>query len=217
MKSYKLVVFDWDGTVMNSIGRIVSSMQNAAQEINLGVPEQRQVENIIGLSLPKAARQLFPEASDEQISQLLASYKTEYLFDNKVSTPLFDGVIELLEGLTGQGTLIAVATGKGRKGLDRVMAETNTTHYFHATRGGDEAESKPHPEMLESLLSALNVDACDALMIGDTSFDLEMAQSANVDSIGVTFGVHPEDVLLKYNPVKIAHDVTELHRYLIKA
>lgn len=216
MKNYKLAVFDWDGTVMDSIGRIVSSMQNAAQEINLPIPAQRDVENIIGLTLPKAAKKLFPQATKEQITQLLALYKTEYLSGNKVATPLFEGIIDLLEGLTKQGTLIAVATGKGREGLNRVMAETGTTHYFKATRCGDEGESKPHPEMLEHLLTHFNVDASEALMIGDTNFDLEMAQNAKVDSIGVTFGVHPEEILSQYNPVKIVHSVPELHALLVK-
>lgn len=215
MKSYKLAVFDWDGTVMDSIGRIVSSMQNAAQEINLPVPEQRDVENIIGLTLPVAAKKLFPQITKEQIARLLALYKTEYLSGNKVATPLFDGVIELLEALTKQGILIAVATGKGREGLNRVMAETGTTHYFKATRCGDEGQSKPHPEMLEYLLTYFNVDASEAVMIGDTNFDLEMAQAANVDSIGVTFGVHSEEVLSQYNPVKIVNNVAELHAVLV--
>lgn len=215
MKSYKLAIFDWDGTVMDSIGRIVSSMQNAAKEIDLPIPDQRDVENIIGLTLPTAAKKLFPQVTKEQISQLLALYKEEYLFGNKVATPLFDGIIELLEGLTKQGTLIAVATGKGREGLNRVMAETDTTHYFKATRCGDEGESKPHPEMLEYLLTHFNVAASEAVMIGDTNFDLEMAKNANVDSIGVTFGVHPEEILSQYNPVKIVHNVAELHGVLV--
>lgn len=215
MKAYKLVIFDWDGTLMDSIGRIVSSMQNAAEIIDFPIPSQRDVESIIGLSLPKAIPILFPQVTPEQVDKILSSYKTEYLYDNKVATPLFDGVSDLLSDLDKEGVITAVATGKGRVGLDRVMAETNTTHYFKATRCGDEYQSKPHPEMLESLLSYFNLSASDALMIGDTNFDLEMAQRAGIDSVGVTFGVHSKDILEQYNPVAIVDSIPELHKLLL--
>lgn len=215
MKDYKLVVFDWDGTVMDSIGRIVSSMQNAAEMTNLPKPTQRDVEGIIGLSLPKAVKVLFPEISDQQVTDILASYREEFLYDNKVANPLFDGIAELLTALRDKGVMLAVATGKGRVGLDRVMKETDTTHFFDLTRGGDEAQSKPHPEMLQYLLNELKVDASEALMVGDSNFDMEMAQSAGVDRLGVTYGVHNEEVLKAYNPIKIAHTVAELHALLV--
>lgn len=209
-RKYKLVIFDWDGTVMDSIGRIVSSMQNAALQAGLECPNQTDVENIIGMSLPKAIPVLFPNATHEQESLLLKHYKDEYISGNKIATPLFEGVLELLTKLKESGVLLAVATGKGRIGLNRVMAETHTTDFFQATWCGDEAQSKPHPEMLERLLAHFKLEPSDALMIGDTSFDMEMAQRAGVDSIAVTYGVHPREVLMQYFPVNIADSISQL-------
>lgn len=214
MNDYKLVVFDWDGTLMDSISRIVSSIQAAAQYCQQEIPTVRQVKDIIGLSLPKAFETLFPVATTEKLSDLREQYKYQYLECNTTPAPLFDDALPLLAALNENNKLVAVATGKARDGLDRVLSETQTTNYFHATRCADETLSKPEPEMLLSLLSELNVLPEQALMIGDSSFDLEMAQSAGVDSIGVTLGVHCRDVLKRYQPISIVDSLSEVQDFL---
>jgi len=216
MHHYKLVIFDWDGTLMDSVDRIVSSMQSAAQLASLNVPSKSQAKQIIGLSMPKVVETLFPKCSIEQETLLIKHYKQQYIELNHVPTTLFDNAVVLLEALQAKDKLLAVATGKGRGGLDRVMAETNTTHYFHATRCADEAFSKPHPQMLLSLLEELGLSPSEALMVGDTSHDLKMAQHAGVDSIGVTYGVHDKQILSQYQPKAVVNSLFELERLLIK-
>jgi len=216
MHHYKLVIFDWDGTLMDSVDRIVSSMQNAAQLASLNVPSKLQAKQIIGLSMPKVVETLFPRCSKEQETLLIKHYKQQYIELNHVPTNLFDNALVLLEALQAKDKLLAVATGKGRGGLDRVMAETNTTQYFHATRCADEAFSKPHPQMLLSLLEELRLSPSEALMIGDTSHDLKMAQHAGVDSIGVTYGVHDKQILSQYQPKAVVNSLFELESLLIK-
>lgn len=214
MNEYKLVVFDWDGTLMDSISRIVSSIQAAAEYCQQEVPTVRQAKDIIGLSLPKAFETLFPVASEEVRAALREQYKQQYLVHNTTPAPLFNDALPLLDALNKNKRLVAVATGKARDGLDRVIGETQTGRYFHATRCADETLSKPEPDMLLSLLQELDVAPEHALMIGDSSFDLEMAQSAGVDSIGVTLGVHDREVLERYKPISIVDTLSELHQLL---
>lgn len=215
MNDYKLVVFDWDGTLMDSISRIVASIQAAAEFCHQDIPTVRQVKDIIGLSLPKAFEILFPVACADKLIDLREHYKYQYLECNTTPAPLFGDTLSLLKALQTNEKLIAVATGKARAGLDRVLDETQTTEYFHATRCADETLSKPAPQMLLSLLSELNVSPEQAIMIGDSSFDLEMAQSAGVDSIGVTLGVHDRAILSQYAPVAIVDSLSELEPFLI--
>lgn len=215
IKDYKLIIFDWDGTLMNSIDRIVSSMQNAAILSQLTKPSVEHVKEIIGLSLPAAVTTLFPDNSAEQTMALVAQYKHQYVEVNNTPAPLFNDAIALLTRLQQEQKLLAVATGKGRVGLERVFQATQTGHFFHASRCADEAKSKPHPDMLLSLLDELNVPKSQAIMIGDTSHDLKMALTAGIDSIGVTFGVHDREVLSEYNPQAIVDSLTELQPLLL--
>lgn len=213
---YKLIIFDWDGTLMDSIDRIVSSMQNAASISQFIVPSSDSVKQIIGLSLPTAIATLFPDSTSQQILTLISHYKHEYVEANTTPAPLFDDAIELLNALQNESKILAVATGKGRQGLQRVFSTTETEHFFHASRCADEAKSKPHPEMLESLLKELDIDKSEAIMIGDTSHDLLMAQSAGIASIGVTCGVHNRETLTKYAPITVVNSLSELKDLFIK-
>lgn len=215
IKDYQLIIFDWDGTLMNSIDRIVSSMQNAALLSQLVKPSAEHVKEIIGLSLPAAITTLFPDNSSEQTAALVAQYKHQYVEVNNTPAPLFNDAIALLTNLQQESKLLAVATGKGRVGLERVFQTTQTGHFFHASRCADEVKSKPHPEMLHSLLEELHIDKSQAVMIGDTCHDLKMAQSAGVDRIGVTFGVHDREVLSQYQPKAIVDSLTELQTLLL--
>lgn len=210
LEHYKLIIFDWDGTLMDSIGRIVSSMQAAAKSLHVSVPSEYQVKQIIGLSLPTAVNVLFPSVERDQQQALIAQYHVQYVEKDNTPTPLFSGALSLLESLENDGKILAVATGKARKGLERVMAMSDTQHFFAASQCADEANSKPDPQMLLNLLSTLNIAAEDAIMIGDTRHDLQMAQNAGIASIGVTMGVHNKEVLNAYNPVAIVDSLSEL-------
>ncbi len=215
MKHYKLVIFDWDGTLMDSVDRIVSSMQSAAKTVGLSIPPNEEVKQIIGLSLTVALQELFVDITIDQIDAMLVQYKYEYLEADTTPTPLFDNAVNLLTQLKQKNKLLAVATGKGREGLNRVLAVSNTNDYFHTTRCAGEMPSKPDPEMLNSILAELVIAPHEAIMIGDTSHDLKMAQAAGIDSIGVTFGVHDSETLDKYQPKTIVNSLAELQALLV--
>jgi len=215
MQDYKLVIFDWDGTLMDSVDRIVSSMQSAAQTVGLVSPVDHDVKQIIGLSLTTALETLFTSITAEQIEAMLVQYKYEYLEGDNTPTPLFENAINLLTQLKQHNKLLAVATGKGREGLNRVLNVSETSAFFNTTRCAGEMPSKPDPTMLNSILEELKIAPHDAIMIGDTSHDLKMAQNAGVDSIGVTFGVHDRDVLSRYKPKVIVDSLAELHQLLL--
>lgn len=199
-KRKKLIIFDWDGTVMDSVPKIVNTMNSAAQSLKLTPPSDAQTKNIIGMSLEKAMTVLFPE-HDSLHAQLVAAYKEHYLTVDTTPTPLFPHVKSTLKNLLEKNYLLAVATGKSRVGLDRLLAQSGLGEYFVATRTSCEAQSKPHPDMLRQLVSEINIPVSQALMIGDTKIDMQMAKSANMDAIGVTFGVHDKQALMQHTPL----------------
>lgn len=201
MGKRSLVIFDWDGTLMNSSARIVGSMQSAAVDCNLDPLKNHQIENIIGLGLPEAISILYPEAPSSVRESLSLSYSHHYVNVNTEPTPLFDGVEALLQGLENEGYLLAIATGKSRKGLNRVLKQSGLEGYFATSRCADETVSKPHPKMLLQILDELSVAPETALMIGDTEYDLEMATRANIASIGVTYGSHSLERLERHGPL----------------
>ncbi|HCM48463.1 MAG TPA: HAD family hydrolase [Colwellia sp.] len=215
MTEYKLVIFDWDGTLMDSIARIVSSMQAAAHHCQLTIPTVNSVKNTIGLSLPKVLDILFPGASKTDITALLEQYKFQYVEGNSTPAPLFEHALLLLKALTDNDKLLAVATGKGREGLQRVFSASQTEHFFHASRCADEARSKPDPQMLLSLLAELSIAPEQAVMIGDTSYDMQMAQASGIDRIGITLGVHGREILNKFQPIAIVDSLAELQQILL--
>lgn len=215
MQNYKLVIFDWDGTLMDSVERIVSSMQSAAKAIGLIVPTNDAAKQIIGLSIPEALKELFAGITDKQIETMRLQYKYEYLEGDTTPTPLFDNALNLLTQLKQKSKLLAVATGKGREGLDRVLQVSKTGHFFNTTRCAGEMPSKPDPQMLHSILTELDIAPHEAIMVGDTSHDLKMARNAGIDSIGVTFGVHDKQVLEQYGPKAIIDSLAELQSLLV--
>jgi phosphoglycolate phosphatase len=216
MHNYKLIIFDWDGTLMDSVARIATSMQASARIINMEVPTFDQAKQIIGLSLPKAIPILFPNCTNEQEMLLVEQYKHHYVEINTTPTPMFANALNLLSELKDNNKLLAVATGKARAGLQRVWHASGTEHFFHASRCSDESLSKPNPDMINSLLAELDIKAHEAVMIGDTSYDMEMAQRAGVDRIGVTFGVHDHLILSQHQPMAIVDSLVDLQRLLIK-
>lgn len=203
----KLVIFDWDGTLMDSVGQIVESLLAAAAQHQIDL-SAAAAANIIGLGLPEAMAVLFPQHPHLH-SELQAAYAAHYV-PRSQQTRLFDGVHGLLERLAQQDTVLAVATGKSRAGLDRVLADSGIADYFSVTRCASETRSKPHPQMLQEILAVTGISAADAVMVGDTSYDLEMAQRIAMPRIGVSYGVHSADVLRQYQPVAVAGDVAGL-------
>lgn len=214
MPAYKLAIFDWDGTLMDSVAHIVDSMQQAAYELEQTIPTVAEVRHIIGLGLPEAIALLFPKANQATREQIRQHYAQHFLAHSAAKSELFTGAESLLAQLAQQGYLLAIATGKSRLGLDRVLAQTGIGHYFVATRCADETASKPHPLMLQQLLSYTNTAPQDSIMIGDTSYDMEMAQKLAMPRLGVSYGVHSIDTLQQYQPLAIVDSLYQLHDYL---
>jgi phosphoglycolate phosphatase len=214
-KNYKLVIFDWDGTLMDSVTKIVTSMQATAKVLGYTPPTFEQGKSIIGLSLGKGIQTLFPECTPELCVAIEKEYKHQFIEVNNTPTPMFDNALELLSKLKEDNKIVTIATGKARPGLERVLEISKAGHLFDSTRSASDCKSKPHPEMILSLLSEFDVDPSEAVMIGDTSFDLEMAQRANIDAIGVTLGAHERSVLSQYNPIAIVDSLFELEPLLL--
>lgn len=206
----ELLIFDWDGTLMDSEARIVACMQAAAADLKFSIPDSDNTKNIIGLGLMEAISKLFPELGEGAVVAMSERYRHHFLRENETPSSLFPGAGETIRELAGAGYLLAVATGKGRRGLDLVLESTGLSDCFQTTRCADETFSKPHPEMLLQILDQLNVSPERALMIGDTEYDLQMARNAGVKSVAVSYGVHSLARLLAHGPVFFLDDIREL-------
>lgn len=211
---YKLLIFDWDGTIIDSTQRIASSIRASARELGLPVPSWDDAKDIIGLGLPEAIKTLFPNEGDSIIDPVRERYKHYYLDADNTPTELFPGVQCTLENLKGKGYRLAVATGKSRAGLEHVFAQTGLGSLFETSRCADETTSKPDPHMLHELLEETGVQRRHAVMIGDTEYDLEMGQRAGMDTVAVSYGAHHLDRLRALKPVKEIHHFTELESWL---
>lgn len=196
-----LFIFDWDGTLIDSKAKITLSMQLAAQSMGWEPLEDNLIHNIIGLGLPEAIFRLYPHISDTERARLRDFYAANFIrLDQEKSSDFFPLVPETLASLRSQGHLLSIATGKSRKGLDRILGGLGMETYFDATRCADETASKPHPLMLEQLLAQFDVAPKDAVMIGDTEYDMEMARCINMPRIAVSYGAHHIDRLHQYEP-----------------
>lgn len=219
MKRFPLIVFDWDGTLVDSIERIVTSLQHASKQATDIHIEKTQARDVIGLSLNEAISKLHPELDAQlhatKLKNIADTYRQHYLYENTVPAPLFAGAIELLGELRENGFTLAISTGKSRAGLEQSIDQHQVADYFATTRCAGESKSKPHPEMLHEILDELKFTATQTLMVGDSVHDLKMANNANVQCIGVTYGVHDETTLEKFNPLICLNDITELSDYLI--
>ncbi|HRE15699.1 MAG TPA: HAD-IA family hydrolase [Rhodocyclaceae bacterium] len=213
MSRYQLIVFDWDGTLMDSAGAIVRAIQAAARDLALPVPTDQQARHVIGLGLNDALQHAVPELSAARYPEMVDAYRRHYLASDQALT-LFEGVETLLSDLHAAGYWLAVATGKSRIGLERALGHSGLDQCFHATRCADECHSKPHPQMLEELMQEFAVDPAATLMIGDTSHDLLMARNAGVDALAVSYGAHPEDYLKAHAPLATVADIEELAAWL---
>lgn len=211
----KLIVFDWDGTLMDSAAHIVACLQNAINELSLEPKSNDELKNIIGLGLREAFYALYPQANDNELTALTARYR-EHFFDQETAPcELFSGARELVEELNEKNYFLAVATGKGRNGLDKVLKETKMNELFPVTRCADESHSKPHPQMILDIIDYYGINANEAIMVGDTEYDLQMANNALANSIGVTYGVHEKQRLLDCEPLICLDNINELHNWLL--
>lgn len=212
---YKLLIFDWDGTLMDSTAAITQALRCACGDLRLRVPTEDEARYIIGLGLQDALERLLPELDAAAYPRLVERYRHHFL-QRDGDTALFPGTAEALRRLHAAGHLLAIATGKSRRGLDRALKATGLEGYFHRTRCADEGHSKPNPEMLNCLLEALGVPASEALMIGDTTHDLDMARAAGVDGLGVAYGAHRKEALLGSRPVACVDRGEELWQWLAR-
>jgi len=212
-KQFDLIVFDWDGTLMDSTAVIVKCIQAGARDLGLPVPDREAAAHVIGLGLHDAMKMAMPGIDPALYPRLSERYRYHYLSQDHELT-LFDGVREMLEDLSQQGYFLAVATGKGRVGLNRALNGAGLLSLFDATRCADETFSKPHPAMLQELTRELGQHVGRTVMIGDTTHDLLMAQNAGASSIAVSYGAHPVDALMALNPLFTASSIAELHGWL---
>jgi phosphoglycolate phosphatase len=200
-KKYQLIIFDWDGTLIDSTAQIVNCMQLAITEMQAEARSDASILNIIGLGLEEAIYALYPQANTTFVRKMAEVYRDFYLFKDKTPSPLFTGVVNMLDELRQEGYDLAIATGKSRRGLNKGLNETNLQDYFPITRCADETRSKPDPQMLSEILMDYNTDRTTALMIGDSEYDLQMANNGKVDSLAVTYGVHSLERLMQQKPV----------------
>ena len=206
----RLVVFDWDGTLMDSEARIVTAMQQAFLAHGAIKPSRPAVREIIGLDLIIAVARLGPALGVNQVDAIVHDYRQRYAGLHRIPSPLFDGAQALLAHLAEAGYMLAVATGKSRRGLDRAMDETGVADYFATTRCGEEAAPKPDPTMLRDILLDLDTAPTEALMVGDTEFDLLMAAAAHTHAGAATYGAHSRQRLLSLKPAIIIDALEEL-------
>jgi len=213
----ELLVFDWDGTLMDSVGPIVACAAAMIAELGLGEPSEAQIRGTVGLGLRETIDTLVPGCGDDLYATVLACYRRHWVETYRDQPLLFPGVRAMLGELADAGYLLAVATGKSRRGLDHALDQTGLRGRFHATRTADEALSKPHPQMLRDILEQLGVRPRAAVMIGDSAYDLQMAANAGTLAVAVLSGAHGRDELVAEAPVALLDRVADLPGWLAGA
>lgn len=213
-KKYQLIIFDWDGTIIDSQAHILSCMKKAMLDENLPQPGDDQIRHIIGLSLDNAILALYPELDEVTVSTIADNYRRHFFADSNHQSELFRGAAETIQDLHASGYYLAVATGKGRRGLDIALKNTGLEPFFHCTRCADETRSKPDPMMLDEILTDLDLDPGNAIMVGDTSYDMDMAGNIKMDCIAVTYGMHDVKHLQNSSPTYFIDSIDQLSQYV---
>ena len=216
----RLVVFDCDGTLVDGQAAICDTMDEAFVAAKLAAPDRNEVRRMVGLSLPQALRLLAPDAHEDQHSIALEAYKNGYRnrrTSGQLDEPLYDGMAALIERLASAGRLLGIATGKSDRGLHACLDTHGIRHRFVTLQTADRHPSKPHPAMLEEALSEAGVPASEAVMVGDTTFDMEMARAAGVRAIGVAWGYHEPDELLAAGAEGVAATMEQLEEMICAA
>lgn len=212
-RRFELVVFDWDGTIVDSTAMIARCIQRSAGDLGLPVPSTEQASHVIGLGLADALARAVPELPPASVEEFTARYRHHYLAGES-DIVVFSGVRELLVELSEAGAKLAVATGKNRRGLDRAFGATGLGPFFSASRCADETHPKPHPAMLLELSAELGASAAATVMIGDTTHDLEMARAAGAAGVGISHGAHPHQQLERLAPTALVTSIPELRTWL---
>ena len=214
-RRFDLVVFDWDGTLYDSTALITRCIQAACVDVGVPMPTDQQASYVIGMGLIEALQHAAPGLPRERYPELGARYRHHYTA-RQHEVMFFDGTLAMLEALKARGHLLAVATGKSRRGLDDALGTSALRGLFDATRTADETASKPDPRMLNELMNDLVVGPERTLMIGDTTHDLQLAANAGVASVGVSYGAHDHSAFAALAPLHIAHSMRELHNWLAR-
>jgi len=212
-KQFDLIVFDWDGTLMDSTATIVKCIQASAKDLGLPIPDNKAAAYVIGLGLMEAMQAVLPGVDPKFYPRMVERYRYHYLAQDQ-ELSLFEGTREMLADLSQQGYFLAVATGKSRVGLNRALDSVKLLSVFDATRCADETFSKPHPAMLQELTRELGQDLKRTVMIGDTTHDLQMAINAGASGVAVEYGAHGIPELQALNPLYAAKSIAELHSWL---
>lgn len=211
----KIAIFDWDGTVVDSIEHIANSLHKAAADLGFPTLEKAAYRNIIGLGMVDALKLLYPDVEDPDIDAIRQAYSRYFFAKEATPQQIFPGMADTIESLRLRGVGRAVATGKSRHGLDAALQSSGLKTQFDITRCADETRSKPDPRMLKEILAFYQLNAHEAVMIGDTTYDLEMAQRIGMPSIGVRWGVHDDDDLARFAPAALVSSASELHELLL--
>ncbi len=211
-----LLIFDWDGTLSDSAEKIINCLQKAAISANLRVCDSEAIRDIIGLGLPEAMNKLYPELSAGEHEIIRQHYVAHFLAADQEPSPFFEGVMEGLHQLHDHHYSLAVATGKSRQGLDRVLSNLKLTNFFHGSRCADETASKPHPQMLTELLVEFSREADQALMMGDTEYDMSMAHQIGMPKVAVSYGAHSIERLRTYQPSLCVDNFSEFVNWILK-
>ncbi len=214
-RRFDLIAFDWDGTLFDSTAIIVRCIQAAVRDVGGTVPTDKEAAYVIGMGLMQALAHAAPDVPPEKYTELGNRYRFHYI-QHQDDLSLFDGVLPLLSDLRERGHLLAVATGKSRRGLDEALHSVDLRGVFDGSRTADQTAGKPHPLMLQELMAEFDVAPERLLMIGDTTHDLQMAVNAGCASVGVSYGAHEPDVFHALNPLAVAHSVRELHDWLLQ-
>ncbi|GBE07498.1 5'-nucleotidase [bacterium BMS3Bbin11] len=214
-KSVELIIFDWDGTLMDSEAKIVNCFRKAVADVGIDYPGDESTRNIIGLGLKEALDILLPGFTGAIRQQVVDSYREHFLHLDETEMLLFKGVEEGLKRLQSNNYSLAIATGKARTGLDRVLEYTQLGEYFVASRCADEAKSKPHPRMVLDLLAGTRVSADNAIVVGDTTYDIQMAHRAGTDALAVCYGVHSSEKLKAENPLACVDDFDSVIEWFV--
>lgn len=212
-RRYRLLAFDWDGTLADSTVLITRAIQQACRDVGLTIPDDGTARHVIGLGQYDAIRHVAPLLDPKRHVGFSERFRVHYLA-GEVAIPLFDGVREMLEELDDRGFLLSIATGKTRAGLARALAQHGIAHRFVASRCADEGFPKPNPDMLLALMERLGVEPAQTLMIGDTSHDLELARNAGASAVAVAYGAHSSEALERLSPVATVNSVSELRSWL---
>ena len=213
-RRFDLIAFDWDGTLFDSTAIIVRCIQAAVRDVGGTMPTDKEAAYVIGMGLMQALAHAAPDVPLEKYTELGNRYRFHYI-QHQDDLSLFEGVLPLLNDLRERGHLLAVATGKSRRGLDEALHTVQLKGVFDGSRTADQTAGKPHPLMLQELMAEFDVAPARLLMIGDTTHDLQMAVNAGCASVGVSYGAHEPDAFHALQPLAVVHSVRELHDWLL--